>query len=424
MTPPIRAASPAGERPAGARRLDRASLLDAAQRHLAPQLTREEIESRWRRSQEAPLDEKRGFDPFVTLNALRSGSPLFYEDLEAPLLDAEDALFSALEQDPPAEAWFTRRVRQVHRLRTHRLPPRSALHLSLPVPRSVAGVQEVRLLRAHPEPLLRCYLPEAGLMHDVRVLVGYPGGPPTIGMEIELEFEVRQSRRGLAGLKDPWLFGRTPSPPLPGSAVEEWQRAFVAAWSGPDVPPDVVIDALLAEMERRFRYAITGPPRDSAVGALFRIGAGDIHTLSHLSAWTLDQIGFAARVDAAQPLQLGSAEGSTTLRYPDSYGHEHRFVQWTHRASGRSGVFDLTYFRRWHFAATERNTRTEAFRDRLLQVGRRARSWLARGVYPLDLVLSGRSLPARTVHFDAGAVVQTPHCFADTEITVRRTDER
>jgi hypothetical protein len=398
--------------------MDPRALLDMIQRFLLPYRSLAEIESRcphpaWRRQDGGGERAGGGSpEPIELLNSLLYDAPGVFDDLEDRLLDSEAALLEELARGEAPPAWRTYRIEQRHLVRVEKLPERGALHLCLAAPRRLAGVQEVKLLRCDPPGLADAYLPEAGLLYDVPLLFGHGAEVP----ELELELEVRQSPARLQELRTPELcqVGAMSAGGV-APAVEAWGRRLGRS---AEARPQAAVDALLDGMEHAFEFAVTGAPRDSMLGTLLQHGIGDVHTLSQLAALVLEGWGFAARVAAGQQLFLERSSGRSRLRYAGSTGYEHRFVQWSHAASGAGGLLDLTYFRRWQFAATDRNTRAPSLPKRSV-VGERARTRLRRGVYPLDLIVSGRPVPSRFVNLDSWKTYEAS-ALVDTEIVASR----
>lgn len=413
-------------RPSGreARLLAREEILPMVQRFIVPELTLPEIDSRCDSAAVAKAGgaQRKGdrmlFDPFTFLNGLMRTSPAFYGDGEARRIRREKAVFEALARSTASGAAQSYRIRQTFRVRTERLSGRGALHLSLPVPRLLPGIQEVALIRASPAGLADCYLPEAGLLHDVCLLVNYGGESP----ELEIELEVRQSPAALLSWRNDRLRGsRTAAGDGARAAVEMWRRTVLEA-APASSSPERLIGALLDGIERTFRFALTGPPREPLSARLINLKSADIHTLSQLAAAVLGDLGFSVRLGAGQALLIDESTKRSVLRYPGSPGYEHRFLQWYHDSSQESGCVDLTYLRRWQFASTPTNTRDDRERALLREVGDPARLLLRRGVYPVDLLVSGRPGPARLVSLDSGLVAQLPLSCVDLEIASERME--
>jgi hypothetical protein len=99
--------------------------------------------------------------------------------------------------------------------------------------------------------------------------------------------------------------------------------------------------------------------------------------------------------------------------------YEHRFLQWLYPPTGEQGVVDLTYWQRWSFAATARNTRSEAFRHSLAVVGRWGAARLRRGLYPGDLILAGVVPSSRFVNLNSFDIDPVPFPV-DTELSAFR----
>ena len=401
-----------------ARPVGRRTALDLVQRFLAPFMSIEEIDQRC----PAPTangvlgmqarEEELAYEPIGFLNGLLRSEPAFFEDSQARIVEGEAALFGRLDRGDDSEVRVYS-VKQRHRIRSEKLPARCALHLFLSAPRRIPGVQEVVVRRCHPPELARYYIPEAGLLHDVPLLVGYSAAIP----DLEIEVEVTQALRGLSDLRDDELsHARVPAGRRTTPDIGEWVATMCAAVS--PVTPRALIDGLLDRMEQSFRFAITGPPRDATIDLLARRKVGDVHTLSLFAAAILRELGFAVRLGAAQEL-FGTRTEPTVLRYVGSAGYDHRFLYWRHPETGTSGAIDLSYFRRWHLGATIHNTRTEAFRGRLRAVGLQGRARLRRGIYPLDTIIAGWAPPARIVDVETSVGVEALPPV-DTEIVSRR----
>jgi hypothetical protein len=398
--------------------VDWMTLLRQVQRFLVPFLTESEIDERVRACfEEAPdTTSEESFEALAILNALLYDHPPFFEDVASRVIDREVALLEQIERGDLSSSRRRYRLRQIHRIPMDGLPERCALHLSLPAPRAIEGVQNVRLSRCAPASLADYYLPEAGLVHDVCVVLGL-GEPVPV---LELEYEVEQDLRGLMHLRDDRLGGiHPPEPIVPAPVLAEWRERVQAAASS-DGAPDHAVAGLLDAMEDQFQFGITGTPHDTLLEMLPQVRVGSIETLSRFASEVLRSLGFAVRLGGGQELFFAPGEDRTTLTLPGSSGYEDRFVYWKHLTSGTTGTFDLSYFRRWHVAATEYNTRAAEFREKLEAVGRRGKAWLRAGVYPLDVIVSGHPRSTVVVDFDGSTTFDAP-AAVDTEIIAERT---
>jgi hypothetical protein len=184
------------------------------------------------------------------------------------------------------------------------------------------------------------------------------------------------------------------------------------------------VAALAARVSDELGFAFADPDASSVTSAI-RDRLADVLTRTRLLAMCLREHGTATRVAAAQPLMLKDRQ--VHLRFPGSWGYGHSYLEWrdpsvADGAAGASGVVDLNHVQRWGFAATTENTRSEAMRARLRHAGHLARSWLRRGVYPLDAMLSGHVPPSRLVDLDAGTSqpIAPP---VTVELEAQRSDE-
>jgi hypothetical protein len=362
------------------------------------------------------MDGRILFEPASFLNSLFYDAPEVYEGLESQLLDREERVFSALENGQVDREDATYRITQHYSLRTQSLPHRCALHLFLPVPRAVTGLQEVAISRCIPAKLADNWISDAGLLYDVPFLVGYGNDVLTF----EIEFEVRNSVDGLRALKDPAL--RPIDPPVrtavPTRLVEWSQRAERTV--GTPFSPMRFLEAVLDEMETTFEFVALGPSRAAALDTLLDLEVGDIRTLTHYLSNVLQLSGFGVRVGAAQQLYLREGTDHSNLSYAASTGYDHPFLSWSYPEPSAAGTVDLGYFRRWNFGATEANTRSSEFRETLMRIGSMARRLLREGIYPIDLILSATPPPSRVEYLGG---VESAEILApvDTQLVVDRT---
>jgi hypothetical protein len=392
--------------------VDRPTMLRLIQRRLAPFRTIAEIEAIWTAGGPDDL-----FQPVAVLNRLFYEHPAFFEDAEERVIDREsERLVAATQENDRASAEVcTFQVKQTHRIAAAGLPEKCAVHVTLPVPRTIEGVQGVRLLSCRPERVARHYLPTAGLFHDVPYLIGYGEALPLI----EMQFEVTQSSFGLRRLADPELRGACPtSSDLEPGLFQPWIRRSVPE---PSATPEEIVGNVLDLFEEELQFGLTEGRPEELLRVIPVLKVGNIETLSRLAAFVLSQVGFSTRLGAGQALGFAEGSGRSELFLPGSPGYDHRFLYWCHDATGRSGVFDLTYFKRWHFAATSENTRTAASRERLRAVGQRGRTVLRSGIYPVDLVVSGYPGYQRVVDIRAELVAAVAPTI-DTQIVAVRQE--
>jgi hypothetical protein len=351
-----------------------------------------------------------GSDPYYGLNALLYSLPELFEDGEAPYLEHEQRLLEQLAGGavalPPARFHIEQSIELSARL------PRdfAALHLWVPAPLHVPGVQSVELVHCTPARLRDHYLPEGGQLYNVPLLLSREA---EVG-RLELQFRVEQALP-LRHCCQPLPMYDGPAP-----AADDPVRHWLAQAEPLDrsvCSAQTIVDRLVDRMEREFEFAVTNATRP--MDLLLRYQIGDIRGLTAFLAHALSCFGIATRIGHAQRLVPGAV--TCTLRRPGSFGYDHAYLNWHDPDSGDGGVVDLGYFRRWSFACTPRNTRSEGIRQQLAVVGEMGRRYLRRGNYPQDLVLAGSVPPTRLRWLEYGTE-QEAGAPVDTTLVVTRLE--
>lgn len=316
-------------------------------------------------------------------------------------------LFDRLKHGP-ASGSRSYVLRQAVTVRIHDLPEIGGLSLWIPAPRHLPGVQHVRLVRCDPPTIQQHYLPDAGLLYCVPVLLHPLAGSLPL---LQLEFQVDQLVDGLVALCDTDLVQQDQGAPGDPDLIAEWLgRLRIDPVDG----AEACVRHILAAIEQEFAFTVWGPMTPKLL-MVFR--AGNVGSLTSFVALVLRRLGFATRAGAAQPLMM---EGDhVTLTYPGSVAYEHRFLEWCFGPTGERGTFDLMYLHRWGFASTTLNTRSESFRKHLREIGEKGAAHLRRGVYPGDLLLAGVAPKSRFVNLNSYDVdpVTAP---VDTELAAWR----
>ena len=410
----------------GPQGLPRGELLCRLQRLLLPHQPMDAIDALLRQTEAEHPGWKTGatadgialYDSITVLNELFYESPACSEAGRPDLLAAEQALFATLSGSTAhASETRTYQIRQIHRLVPDALPERAALHLFIPVPRLIPGLQDVRLVGAVPHRLADHAMLTAGQLHGVPILIEPRRSLPTL----EVEFVVEQTVPDLFERAIPGLDSQGAGQPADlTEPVIRWltQERLLEAPPRDAAAAAAQVEAILDAMEAQFEYAVLeDDPTGRLVAMLPALRFGNLLALSEFVVAALRQCGLAAQVGAGELLHL--RDRAAVMRYPGSFGYRHAYVRWAHPASGAAGQLDLSYFGRWAQACTEDNTPDVEQRTRMAALGALGRSWLRRAIYPLDAIPSARVPPSLMVNLDGGESwpIRAP---VDTEITARR----
>jgi hypothetical protein len=370
-------------KPAHPQRLHRGKILRHLQRSLVPFLSGAEIHERLAEIEAAQVLRNRGsgapttFEHVPALNACLFEHPAFFKARELRTLQ-DERLFWEGHEDSLGEARYRieQRVTVVHQ----RLLDDGLIQLWLPAPREVHGVQRVRLLAAEPEVLAEHYLPTAGQIYAAPLLVA-PGRPLPL---LRLVFEVERTQALHSSVQDDELPKELPAEDE-SAAVSNWLKKL--SLKRPDsMTTEAFIDLLVDQMEQHLKFAISAR-NSSPVRTLVESGRGDVFMHTQLLAAALSSFGISTRLSKAQRLML--SDRHSILRYPESTGFDHVFLEWRDADRDEAGCVDLSYLERWCYAATEANMTDDVLRAQLEMLGGKARKWLRRKAYPIDLVLAG-----------------------------------
>jgi hypothetical protein len=370
-------------KPAHHRTIHRGKILRHLQRSLVPFLSAVEIHERLAEIEAAQVLRNWGsgaptaFEQVPILNACLFEHPTFFKARELRTLQDEHLFWGGYE-DSPGEARYRieQRVTVVHQ----RLLDDGFIRLWLPAPREVPGVQRVRLLAAEPEILAEHYLPTAGQIYAAPLLVT-PGRALPL---LRLEFEVERMQAPHSFVRDVELPKELPAEDE-SAAATKWLKKL-SLKRPTSMTTEAFIDLLVDQMEQYLKFAISAR-NSSPVRTLVESGMGDVLMHTQLLAVALSSFGISTRLGKAQRLML--SDRHSILRYPESTGFDHVFLEWRDTARDEAGFVDLSYLERWCYAATEANMTDDVLRAQLEMLGGRAKKWLRRKVYPMDLVLAG-----------------------------------
>jgi hypothetical protein len=269
-------------------------------------------------------------------------------------------------------------VEQTLTLRDGALQDGGVLQLWAPLPRQIAGIQDVQLARSDPSALAEHGVLRAGWLAGVPLWIE----PGKVLPVLRLAFAVRQWPAKLSSLGDVAL-----APVEPHARNEE---ALVARWLGSAGSAagaaQARVGAVVDRLEESLRYGRECSP--SSLAELLEKGTGSLEALSRLLAQALRSRGFATRLGAAQPLRVMS--GVTRFHFEASFGYQHPFVEWRDLEAGEAGVVDLSYLRCWQASGHSNDSE-------------RARRWLRRHLHPLELILAGRAPASRLQDPSTGA---------------------
>lgn len=374
-------------KPAHNRRTPRRKILRYLQRSVVPFLSVVEVQERLAEVEAAQVLRNGGsgaataFEVVPTLNACLFEHPTFFKARELRTLQDERLFWGGDEDPAPGEAWY--RIEQRVVVAHQKLLDDGLIQLWLPAPREVPGVQRVRLLAAEPEALAEHYLPTAGQIYAAPLLVA-PGRPLPL---LRLVFQVERTQALHSSVRDDELPKELPAEG-DSAAATEWLKKL--SLKRPlSMTTEAFIDLLVDQMEQQLEFAVSAR-NSSPVRSLVESGMGDVLTHTQLLAAALSSFGISTCLGKAQRLMLN--ERHSVLRYPESTGFDHVFLEWRDTNRGEAGCVDLSYLSRWCYAATETNMTDDVLRTQLEMLGGRARKWLRRKVYPIDLILAG-SIP-------------------------------
>ena len=396
------------------RRASRTQLIELIQRRLAPFSSSAALEQALKVAEAGDFPqpgqgEVEGYDPVVSLHHLASCFPDFFESGELRVLDDEATQLGAI-QGQRLDPSRTYRVKQTVSVRPDALRSDSGLSLWVPVPRHVPGFQEVSLTELSPPAFRRFYLPEAGLLYAVPWLCRSGVVVPS---SLEMHFVVQQDVSRLSSWNDAPL---APTDAPGSTGVRGWLET--AGLGGDIAAGDVAsqrVQQIVDAMEADFEATVHGAFSCEALIAM-KLGNGE--TLSQFLVTALREVGLAAQLASGQRLYLQGGEAQ--LCFPGSLAYEHRFVRWTHPASSIGGIVDLSYFQRWGFWATDRNTSSDAVRERMRVHGNAYRHWLREHLYPLDFLLAGLAPKARYRDLGDAAIEGVLEDAVDTRLAVQR----
>lgn len=345
------------------------------------------------------------------LHRLWSTSPQFFEPREQRSIEAETSFLRDNGAKRSRSTSGTRyHLNQSLEIRVEQFPATGVLLLWIPVPRTIPGVQEVRVTTLLPEALTEYYLPEVGLIRAAPLLLDPHGDSVP---KLELCFEVTQLTSELRNLRDTDLVPLD----LPfDESVKNWLREKDI---DDEIAPPARVDALLDAMEGSFEGTLEGPAQPKE---LLESRRGNLEALCTFAVEALRQLGLAARLAAGQPLMMSGDE--STLRWPDGFGYEHRFVHWAHQPTATAGTFDLSYFQRWGRRATPQNTPEEHTRQALSELGQAYRMMLRGQVYPVDFVVAGVAKASFFVNLRSPRERLWVRGGIDTELRARRLENR
>jgi hypothetical protein len=397
-------------------RVNRMSIVRHLQRKLVPFLATDSVDQRLAEVEATGIlgdcdsGRSKTFELESTLNACLFRHSAFFEPREARSLQQELLFwqqFTGLESPEQSTRY---RIEQSIKLADRDLPEDGLLQLWVPVPRAIVGIQRVKLLSAEPAGLAEYYLPTAGQIYGAPLLVE----PGTAMPELRLVFEVEQTASSLLGVPDYKLFPET---------TDRIETAAVAAWVKERAlerldteSTQAFIDSVVDRMEIDLCFALSAG-NSSPIRTLLQTGAGDVAMQTRLLAAVLSLCGVAVRLGVGQRLML--VDGRSRLWYPRSTGYEHIFLEWHDTDRAEQGCVDLSYLERWCYVTTERNTLSEATRAEFQQVGQRARAWLRRNRYPIDLILAGSAPQCRIQSFSSNETYRL-HAPVDVELEASR----
>jgi hypothetical protein len=324
-------------------RIHRGKLLRYLQRSLVPFLSDVEVQEKLEEVEAAQVLPDWGagapaaFEQLVpVLNACLFQHPAFFQARELRTLQDERLFWEGPEDPAPGEARY--RIEQRVAVIQQRLLDDGLFHLWLPAPREVQGVQRVRLLEAEPEALAGHYLPTAGQIYAAPLLVT-PGRPLPV---LRLVFEVERTQPLHSSMEN----GELPkelSPEVESAAAAEWLRKL-ALQRPASMTTEALVDLLVDRMEQQFKFAVSARS-NFPVGTLVKTGKGDVLMHTQLLAAALSTFGISTRLGKAQPLMLSG--GHSILRYPESTGFDHVFLEWHDADRNEAGCVDLSYLARW-----------------------------------------------------------------------------
>src|SRR5579862_7409021 len=167
--------------------VNRGSMVRQLQRALVPFLSTSETEERLGQIEDAGILRRKGsesktYPVYPTLNACLFDHPAFFEARETRSPEERTYFEEHLATDSPEEPITRYRIEQRITMVHTGLLDDALIQLWIPAPRSVAGVQRVRLLDAEPARLVEYYLPTAGQVYGAPVLIESGRHVPTLRM--------------------------------------------------------------------------------------------------------------------------------------------------------------------------------------------------------------------------------------------------
>lgn len=359
------------------------------------------------------LDRSKRLELVSALNACLFDHPIFFEARETRTIQDEFHFWQDPRWEQPQDLVRRYEIEQRVTIADRKLLDDSLVHIWIPVPCAIEGVQEVRLLEAEPARLADFYLPIAGQIYGVPILIERGKPAPSMYLRFQVEQKKVADRYVLADHDMHWHFDMTDERELKTAAA--WEKTLGIDQATATTTENLV-DLLVDRIENEFRFALSARTV-TPISSLVNAGAGDVQMCTQLLAAALSNFGLSTRIRSGQRLMLNC--GRSTLYYPGSAGYENVFLEWRDPYRDESGFVDLSYLERWCYVATKANTTNDHIRNQLREVGTCGRAWLRRNPYPIDFIFAGY-VPRSRMHSFSTDETCTVYAPVDVELEALR----